>query len=136
MELLILSAGGIRCLYAETILLTALGRLTIRRASYVEPDDDGQRHVADQGSQLEEAHGEQQQARQRGGDEQVGQPIALDDALVRQRHLEAPLDQIERLATGTKLHSPYSRGLLSRHTDNRISPPSFRLAFRWYALLA
>lgn len=41
MELLISPAGNIHCLYGETIPLTTLGRLDIRRASHVEPDDDG-----------------------------------------------------------------------------------------------
>ena len=38
--------GGVRCLYAEAIDLTALGQPTIRRASRVEPDATG-RWVAD-----------------------------------------------------------------------------------------
>ena len=41
MELVISSAGLIRCLYSEELDLTQLGELTIRRASHVEPDDDG-----------------------------------------------------------------------------------------------
>ena len=46
-----------------------------------EADDDGQRHVAHQRAQFEEAHGEQQHASQRSADEQVGQAVALDDAV-------------------------------------------------------
>jgi hypothetical protein len=41
MELLITASGGIRCLYAETIDLAELGTLTIRRASFVEPNAHG-----------------------------------------------------------------------------------------------
>lgn len=41
MMLVIDSRGTARCLYGETIALTALGPLTIRRASQVEPDGDG-----------------------------------------------------------------------------------------------
>jgi hypothetical protein len=36
-----LQRGGIRCLYHETIELSALGRVAIERASHVEPDDVG-----------------------------------------------------------------------------------------------
>jgi hypothetical protein len=35
-------AGMARCLYGEEIDLAALGKLTIARASHVEPDEDGQ----------------------------------------------------------------------------------------------
>jgi hypothetical protein len=41
MQLRIDSQGQITCVYDEVIDLTALGRLTIRRASQVEPDDTG-----------------------------------------------------------------------------------------------
>jgi len=41
MELVIDTRGQVRCIYAEQIDLAALGRLTIRRASYVEPDGEG-----------------------------------------------------------------------------------------------
>ena len=33
--------GGVRCLYSETVDLSALGSLSIRRASHVEPDQEG-----------------------------------------------------------------------------------------------
>jgi hypothetical protein len=42
MQLLISPRGQIRCLYHEALDLAALGRLTIRRASQVEPTADGQ----------------------------------------------------------------------------------------------
>ena len=41
MELLIDRDGTVRCLYSEALELTALGTLSIRRASHVEPDADG-----------------------------------------------------------------------------------------------
>ena len=41
MQLIILPTGEIRCIYAETIDLTRLGELAIRRASHVEPDATG-----------------------------------------------------------------------------------------------
>ena len=41
MELVIDTRGQVRCVYNEAIDLTALGRLSIRRASYVEPDEQG-----------------------------------------------------------------------------------------------
>jgi hypothetical protein len=41
MHLLIDPHGVARCVYGETIDLAALGPLTIRRASRVEPDEDG-----------------------------------------------------------------------------------------------
>jgi len=40
-ELLIDPAGGVRCVYDESIDLATLGRVTIRRGSYVEPTVDG-----------------------------------------------------------------------------------------------
>lgn len=42
MELLVDPKGQIHCLYGEAIELSALGPLTIRRASHVEPDAGGQ----------------------------------------------------------------------------------------------
>ena len=41
MQMLILSGGAIRCLYDETIDLSALGQMTIARGSHVEPDSHG-----------------------------------------------------------------------------------------------
>ena len=41
MELIIQSDGQTRCVYDETIDLPSLGRLSIRRASHVEPDGTG-----------------------------------------------------------------------------------------------
>jgi hypothetical protein len=41
MQLRVEAGGVVRCLYDETIDLTALGSLSIRRASHVEPDGDG-----------------------------------------------------------------------------------------------
>jgi hypothetical protein len=40
-QILILSGGDIRCLYHEAIDLSTLGRMTIDRGSYVEPDTQG-----------------------------------------------------------------------------------------------
>jgi hypothetical protein len=34
-------SGAVRCLYAEAIDLAALGTLAIRRASHIEPDEQG-----------------------------------------------------------------------------------------------
>jgi hypothetical protein len=42
MELVIGPTGEVRCVYSEELELAALGELTIRRASHVEPDDQGQ----------------------------------------------------------------------------------------------
>ena len=42
MILIVGPQGGIRCLYSEAIDLTFLGPLSIRRASHVEPDEQGQ----------------------------------------------------------------------------------------------
>jgi hypothetical protein len=44
MELLIERSGQTRCLYGEAIDLTQLGQVTIRRGSYVEPNQQGQWH--------------------------------------------------------------------------------------------
>jgi hypothetical protein len=41
MQLVVDPSGSVHCVYGEAIDLAALGRLTIRRASRVEPDDDG-----------------------------------------------------------------------------------------------
>jgi hypothetical protein len=46
MELLISPNGTVHCLYGEEIELAKLGQLTIRRASHVEPDQQG-RWLAD-----------------------------------------------------------------------------------------
>ena len=42
MQLVIHVDGSVRCLYGEAIPLGELGNLTIRRASHVEPDANGQ----------------------------------------------------------------------------------------------
>ena len=42
MQLVVETGGAVRCVYAEDLNLHALGSLTIRRASHVEPDEDGQ----------------------------------------------------------------------------------------------
>jgi hypothetical protein len=42
MQLIIEPDGSIRCIYDETIDLSAFGVLAITRASHVEPDDNGQ----------------------------------------------------------------------------------------------
>ena len=41
MHLIISPDGGVSCVYGETIDLAELGRLTISRGSYVEPDEEG-----------------------------------------------------------------------------------------------
>jgi len=41
-QLVITVAGSVRCLYAEAIDLSAIGALSIERASRVEPNDLGQ----------------------------------------------------------------------------------------------
>lgn len=41
MQLIIDSAGAVRCLYDESVDLRALGQVHIVRASHVEPDDRG-----------------------------------------------------------------------------------------------
>jgi len=45
MQLIIDARGNARCVYGEMIDLAAIGRLTIRRGSHVEPDDAGHWHV-------------------------------------------------------------------------------------------
>jgi hypothetical protein len=46
MEVVISPEGLVRCLYGEELDLLRLGRVTIRRGSYVEPDQQG-RWMAD-----------------------------------------------------------------------------------------
>lgn len=41
MNLLITAEGIVRCVYDETVDLSAIGALSIRRGSHVEPDGDG-----------------------------------------------------------------------------------------------
>lgn len=41
MQLVVDARGQVQCLYSEAIDLAALGTLSIRRASHVEPDDVG-----------------------------------------------------------------------------------------------
>jgi hypothetical protein len=41
MRLVVEPGGRVRCLYGEAVDLAALGALSIRRASQVEPDGDG-----------------------------------------------------------------------------------------------
>lgn len=41
MQIIVHPDGSLQTLYDEAIDLAALGRLSIRRASYVEPDDSG-----------------------------------------------------------------------------------------------
>jgi hypothetical protein len=40
-ELIVRSGGSVACIYDEAIELAALGSLSIRRASYVEPNGNG-----------------------------------------------------------------------------------------------
>ncbi len=42
MDLLINSTGGIRCVYDESIDLSSIGQVSIRRGSHVEPTPNGQ----------------------------------------------------------------------------------------------
>jgi len=42
MQVVVQPNGTIRCLYDENIDLSSFGRLSIRRASHVEPDANGQ----------------------------------------------------------------------------------------------
>jgi hypothetical protein len=46
MEIVIQPDGRVRCVYGESIDLSAIGQLDIRRGSHVEPDGDG-RWLAD-----------------------------------------------------------------------------------------
>ena len=41
MQLVIYPNGSLACLYSEVLNLSALGQISIARASHVEPDDDG-----------------------------------------------------------------------------------------------
>ena len=41
MDMLVLSDGTVRAVYAEDIELAVLGRTVITRASYIEPDEQG-----------------------------------------------------------------------------------------------
>ena len=41
MQLLVRCNGTVRCLYGEHLDLASLGRLQVRRASHVEPDEHG-----------------------------------------------------------------------------------------------
>lgn len=41
MQLVIERQGSARCIYSEAVDLTSLGRVTVQRGSYVEPDDMG-----------------------------------------------------------------------------------------------
>ena len=41
MHMVIAPGGNIRCLYGEELDFNALGRVTISRGSYVEPEDQG-----------------------------------------------------------------------------------------------
>lgn len=42
MELVVEGDGAIRCIYGEELNLHALGRISIKRGSHVEPTSDGQ----------------------------------------------------------------------------------------------
>ena len=42
MELVISGVGEVRCIYSDTLSLSDLGKLSISRASHVEPDSVGQ----------------------------------------------------------------------------------------------
>jgi hypothetical protein len=48
MQLIVSPSGELRCIYGETIDLAALGELSIRRGSHVEPNCSG-RWIADLG---------------------------------------------------------------------------------------
>ncbi len=45
MRLVVEPGGRVRCLYGEAVDLAALGVLSIRRASHVEPDEQGRWHA-------------------------------------------------------------------------------------------
>lgn len=47
MQIVIKPDGNARCIYSEQLNLTALGRVSIRRGSHVEPTDDRSRWTAD-----------------------------------------------------------------------------------------
>lgn len=42
MDLVVTPTGEVRCVYSEVVDLSGLGKLSIRRASHVEPDSAGQ----------------------------------------------------------------------------------------------
>jgi len=42
MELIVLPSGDAKCIYGETLSLSQLGKLSIERASHVEPNSHGQ----------------------------------------------------------------------------------------------
>ena len=42
MDLIVESTGTVRCVYSETLALRLFGRLSIERASNVEPNDQGE----------------------------------------------------------------------------------------------
>jgi hypothetical protein len=45
MNIVIAPDGAVRCVYGEAIDLRALGHLALRRASFVEPDEQGRWHA-------------------------------------------------------------------------------------------
>lgn len=49
MEIRVLPSGECRCVYSETIALSAIGRCEVRRASHVEPIKGGSLWQADMG---------------------------------------------------------------------------------------
>jgi len=48
LDLIVTSSGDVKCIYGEVLALHLLGKLTIKRASHVEPDAQGQ-WLADMG---------------------------------------------------------------------------------------
>jgi hypothetical protein len=45
MDLVVDTRGQVRCIYWESVDLAALGRVSIKRASHVEPDEQGRWHA-------------------------------------------------------------------------------------------
>ena len=45
MNIVVAPDGSMRCVYGEAVDLRALGRIEVRRASHVEPDDGGRWHA-------------------------------------------------------------------------------------------